>query len=336
MILYEPPAELQAAVAAGRLVINKACRTVNDPGTGEFVGALVPTEGFNDALQGLPKAGSISDFIAANAQLQSVQPLLEAMQLTNFIGAAASVANLGVSIVGFALVLHKLSRIEGKLDEALLSLAELRKSVDEMKLDTGLLSAARLRSASECLERAIAAESATTRSDLAGRARNLFQEARNKHLGLWQHCDPWNNPEIDLLTAMDMKARFEAAAVGEIQAEFVNGDLGTFRHTVRSIVTDYKENYTFVASETLRTRSDYATKNGPAHLGPFGHRLPQLVGQLKVAHESTSWTAQRLASFEEDAQLPDALGAAPHEIAAKLREAPKEGLLVLMAEPFAA
>jgi uncharacterized BrkB/YihY/UPF0761 family membrane protein len=68
------------------------------------------------------------------------------------VGALASVANLGVSMAGFAAVLHSLSRIESKLDEVLSEVHHVRQTVQRMHMEQSALSLARIHAAYECLK----------------------------------------------------------------------------------------------------------------------------------------------------------------------------------------
>src|SRR5262245_26542925 len=77
--------------------------------------------------------------------MQALGPL----QLTSGVGAVASIAGLGVSVAGFALVLRRLGQLEHNLNEAL---GRLKAEVERVQLTLDLLNMAELRSAWEQLQ----------------------------------------------------------------------------------------------------------------------------------------------------------------------------------------
>lgn len=328
-ILQPASSELEGLLS-GTYVINEGANRIVDAGTKRFVAALVPGAGLSDTLAQLPlNPTDAARVIQASEHLRRLEPFLSVLQLTTSVGALASVANLGVSCVGFAVVLRRLGRIEGKLDEALTRLEVIQQAVNGIGGHVEALSAGRLRSAAESLERALSADSSSGRRDLALRARDLFQETKNLNLELWRQTEPWGQLAIPVPTAMELQTRFVAAAIGEIQAEFVGGDMGAFRHAARSVASDYISLFRLDAPAALRLRSDQACDGGSEQIARFGFIVPQITAELRLAAETCDWTHRRLVSFEEDADLPEQLGADPVDVARATRAATGDDLYVL-------
>ena len=130
--LLQPDDPLVSGLRTGQYAMNEGANRVTDTGTGRFVAALVPGEAQQRALSGLPmNTADAAARLAASPGIAQLVPVLKAMQLANTVGALASVANLGISCMGFALVLQRLGRIEGKLDDMLTKLDVLQDSVRE-------------------------------------------------------------------------------------------------------------------------------------------------------------------------------------------------------------
>jgi hypothetical protein len=130
-----------------------------------------------------------------------------------------------------------------------------------------------------------------------------------------------------------MRGRSDAAALGELQARFIRGDLGASRHAVKTVARDYESHYSFNTVAALRARSDEACSAQDKRMGAFWATLPRLTDDLQRASDSGAWTLGRLRAFEEDAELPGLLSVAPHEVAAAARAVPQNEMGVLAAAP---
>jgi hypothetical protein len=316
--VYGPQTQFYPGLDKGTYVLNEGAQAVCDPKTGRIIGRFVLTGDTQARMASLP-----NDPVRALASLRAANPALatslQALKVVSTVGAVASVANLGVSCVGFAIVLHRLAKIDGKLDQMMGALEALRGSVERIAVHQEALSLARMRAAGECLDRALAASSAAARTDLARRARDLFQESRFLCLELWQRADPWSQFSIDALTAVELQNRFVACALGETQAEFIGGDMGAFRHAALSIQKDYSQHMVLTAPAAIRARSDGACQAGPGALARFDVELPDLTAKLRLGQETTRWTQQRLEALAGEATLPEELSLEPHEVAQAVR-----------------
>ncbi|MFO0571981.1 MAG: hypothetical protein U0263_40530 [Polyangiaceae bacterium] len=313
-----PSAHWRALIESGAAYVNASANRVCWSDTSKFAAPLYPIQGADLARQlaALPlDIGGARVAITGSQTLSQLQPVLESLQLTTSIGALASVANLGVSCAGFALVLHRLSRMDSKLDLVLAQVARLQTAVQQIRTHQEALSVARMRSGAESLERALASEAAHARHELAMDARRLFQESRSLYLELWRHAEPWKEAEIPVGSLLELQWRYVAAALGEIQSEFVIGDEGAFRHATQSCSSHLLETFSFDLIAALRVRSDAACTAGPSAVAMFQHELPRITLQLRAANASTRWTASRLASFADDMDMARSLQFQPWEVA---------------------
>jgi hypothetical protein len=327
--LLEPADQYLRGLQDGTYGLNHAAQRVFDTKTGRFLGPLVPSDGLQRTLSSLSlNPSEAAAQLAASQSLSSLLPVLQTMQLVGTVGALASVANLAISCVGFALVLQRLGRIEGKLDAMLTTLDVLQDSVRQLQGHADALSLARVRAAGDSLDRAVSADSSSKRYELATHARELFQESRALYLELWRAARPWHQLKVPVQTALEMQGRYVVCAIGEIQAEFIGGDMGTFRHAVRSTVEDFREHLSLDGPAAFRSRSDASCAQAET-LARFGLTIANLSAELRVADEVTAWTAGRLEAFELDADLPIELGVEPFEIVRAVRSAKGDGLFAL-------
>jgi hypothetical protein len=117
--LMQVPGWLLAAVDAKSAFVDGA--VVKDVATHQILAHLQPTQRLSNLVfeQGLGLVSqplSTLTGVAGNLQLLEIKRMVEQVQLVASIGAAASVLNLGVSVGGFAMVLHSLRRVESKVD----------------------------------------------------------------------------------------------------------------------------------------------------------------------------------------------------------------------------
>lgn len=316
----------------GIVHVNEASNRVAWADTGRYAGAYYPVMGNKVAerVAELPlQPQQALTAVKGSAELSSLAPALQKLQLLSSVGALASVANLGVSCVGFALFLHRLERIEGKLDHLLDEVAYLKTAVDAIHTHVTALSMARVRVAGESLERALSADSASVRRESANQARCLFQESKALYLELWERSEPMYSPSVPIVTAMEMQSRYVAAAIGEIQAEFIGGDAGAYRRLITDTVKDMTAKMALDPVRALRERSDAACAAGPGALGMFQAELSTLTADIRTARDTTSWTTKRIAGLSDDVETARQVGLEPFEMARLVRAIPGDGLFLL-------
>ncbi len=330
----------------GTFALNAAANRVIDVRTGRFVAALVPGRALLERAADQPLRAIFKAIGSANPlgvldsvtgvvnafQLSSIRKVLGAMQLVVSAGALASVANLGVSCVGFGLIMRRLSVFEDNINTALHEVVALRAGVHQLSVRADVLAMGRLRSAGESLARSLRADSTEKRLELCARARDLFQEAKHVHVELWRRSQPWLDAEVSAYAALGMTNCFVACAIGEAQAEFVSNDMGAFRHALESALTDLAQ-YKVPKAEALRARADAALKGGGEALARF--RVDEVGGALQVAASAFDVTAARLQSMTLDAALPEQLGLEAFEVARLLQDADGDTVYALPLDTFA-
>jgi hypothetical protein len=334
--LLGPSSEWLPLVEKGVVTINRAANRLiwHD---GRFAAALMPSPELGERLASLPVSiDALQVLLKTIPEVAKIGPALEALQLVSTVGAITSVANVGVSIAGFAVVLKRLNRIEGKLDQMMTTLAGLRSAIQSLGSTVESFILARLAAAKENLDRSVAAVTERERIALARDARRLFQESRLRYLELWRLVEPWRSPEIEIATAMELQGRYIASAIGELQSEFILGDTGAFIHASRSTAKDLRETMALDAQAALRVRCDAAVDRVGSKEHSLLHQvafisgtLDVLPGQLLLARSSAQDSATQMAAFESDAELPAQLGLPGHEILRLTKEAPGVDVLAL-------
>jgi hypothetical protein len=345
LYLLRPPDWCAQGLELGTFALNAAANRVIDVRTGRFVAALVPGRALLEHAADQPLRAIFKAISSANPlgvldsvtgvvnalQLSSIRKMLGAMQLVVSAGALASVANLGVSCVGFGLVMRRLSVFEDNIQAALHEVAALRAGVQQLSVHVEALALGRLRSAGESLARSLRADSAEKRLELCARARDLFQEAKHVHFELWRRSQPWLDAEVSVYAALGMTNCFAACAIGEAQAEFVSNDMGAFRHALESALADFAQ-YRVPKSEALHARSDAALREGCGALARF--RADEVGGALQVAASAFETTAARLQAMTLDATLPAQLGLEAFEVARLIQDADGDTVYALPLDTF--
>lgn len=155
-------------------------------------------------------------------QLNRIQQTLNTVQTLATVGAVASVASLGMSIAGFAVVLVKLARIEGKLDEVLAQGGRVRRLMERLHVKVDSLAAAVLRSRLEEVDMARLYEESRRRDSLRNSVEKLA-ELRHYYGALLASPEFCALGTDNILGLLDTQERLVAACQGELLAEFLLG-----------------------------------------------------------------------------------------------------------------
>lgn len=156
------------------------------------------------------------------SQLQRIQQTLNTVQTLATVGAVASVASLGVSVAGFAVVIQKLNRMEGKLDRVLAETARMRGLVERLHVKVDALPMAVLSARLEEVSMARLYDEQRKRDSLRDSVEKLA-ELRHFYGALLA------NPEFcafgtdNLLALLDTQERLIATCYAELHAEFLLG-----------------------------------------------------------------------------------------------------------------
>lgn len=157
-----------------------------------------------------------------SGQLVMIQRTLNSVQSLATIGAVASVASLGVSIAGFAAVLAKLNRMDGKLDKMLAETARLREMVQGLSVRVDALPLSQLRARLEEVGMARRYEPGRRRDSLRDSVEKLA-ELRHFYGSLLASPDFCSLGTDNMLALADTHERLVAACQGELYAEFLLG-----------------------------------------------------------------------------------------------------------------
>lgn len=156
-------------------------------------------------------------------QLANIQQTLSTVQTLSTIGAVASVASLGVSVAGFAAVLSKLKRMDGKLDQALSETATIRSLAERLHVKIDALALAGLGSELEAVHMALRYEGSRRRDSLRKSVQSL-STLRHYYAELLADEAFCRQGTEGLLGLLDAHERLVAASEGEMFAEFMLGD----------------------------------------------------------------------------------------------------------------
>jgi hypothetical protein len=205
------------------LIYERVGAIIKERATGKIVGHIQQLGGW-DLLRHLPIPGGNPLGLATEAiqmaQLQKIQQTLHTVQTLATVGAVASVASLGVSIAGFAMVLNKLKRMEGKLDQVLSEIARVRDLVEKLNVKVDALTMAKLKTQLEEVSLAWHYDDNRRRAVLQNAVVKLA-ELRNFYGALLASKDFCAFSTDNLIALHDTHERLTAACEGELFAEFL-------------------------------------------------------------------------------------------------------------------
>jgi len=258
-IPMQVPLEFLARIQSGELI--RYGTILKDAASGQIVGHLKETGNLSQILSMFPinPVSGILD-LAANGyqayQLNKLMRVMEVLQLTAGISAAASVVNLGVSVAGFAIVINKLNRIESKLDKIASGLEEIRIILDENNIKWEMMTMSKLKYAAGVLADAEAATIIDRKYDLLQRASAEFSKLRHFYFCLISRLDPVSDPALASDEVRDLYARYFTVAQGQLQSEFLLNDCGSYRSALNAICDESIELNSFITTDAYRARCD--------------------------------------------------------------------------------
>ncbi len=219
-LLFETPIKF-----ANPIIYERIGAMIHERESGHIVGHIQELDGWG-LLSKIPVPGGNPIGLATEAvqtsQLHGIQQTLNTVQTLATVGAVASVATLGVSVAGFAAVLSKLKRIDGKLDRVLSEVVQIRKLVDNLNVKVDALQIAELRQSLEAVASARHYPEPRRSMDLA-RAIEKLAQLRHYYgelLSSREFC-AFGTENISMLLAV--QERLVAACEGELFAEFLFG-----------------------------------------------------------------------------------------------------------------
>ncbi len=144
LYLTKVPVDLLSQIKSGAAFVDGVL--VKSRSSGQILAHLQQTAKLTEVLSGVGGVNPVATLsqLAQNVQLQQIHQMLGHLQIISTVGAAASVLNLGVNLVGFAVVLSRLRRIESRLDKIeskLDSVIKHQRRESRARLYTGLQAA---------------------------------------------------------------------------------------------------------------------------------------------------------------------------------------------------
>jgi hypothetical protein len=281
--LMQVPARFLGAYLAG-VVVRRGCLLMNS-GTGKIVGHLVELGHSARVLDVIPfsrlaalakvagtiatqyRLGRIEDIARlsderlcdiqqslalSHLKLGDIQHSLNYLHLIGSIGAVASVANLGVSVAGFAVVLRRLDRLEHNLNRGM---DRLRGEVEKVRLTLDMLQMADLRAAWEMLGIAGQTDRPGRSASLLQDADRMFQKFRHYYHCLITELQPWTRPELSLPQLRELFGRYFSCALGELEANFLLHDFSHWHRRHELICVQLRTACQFDPCEAFHVRA---------------------------------------------------------------------------------
>ena len=253
-ILMEEPARYFSEIAAGKVVRYGAI--LKDAATGKIVGHLKETGQMGEILSsivpssfstisslnpisvGLDVIGNgINTYQIHGVQksIDQIQETLQGLEFATNVAALSSIASLGVSVAGFAAINTKLNKIEVKLDDIVDDVVAIKSVLKGLHEGWDAMSKAKLQKAAENILVAEKASSTERRLELAKDAVADFALLRHYYSNLLSAQGLFEDVTLDISHLHEIIARYTFSCIGVLQAEFITGDLGSYRKRLETI-----------------------------------------------------------------------------------------------------
>lgn len=329
-ILMDASSTYLADLALGKVVRYGAI--LKDAGTGQIVGHLkeagvmgnILSSVAQSPLGALNPAGMVADVVGhtingfqlhgIQRSVDEVKAIVDGLQLATNVAAMASVASLGVSVAGFAMVQHKLKQMDSKLDGIAGDVQSIKRALSDLALNWDALSDARFEAAAETLIVAEQASTETRRREHAQHAVHEFSLLRQYYSKLLQRRSILEDPELDVDALNEIMARYTVSCMGLLHGEFMVGDLSAYRGWLDLVNNEYAERVCFNVRDVYIARCDRAA---PLDLELNHEALSRDLGALSaVSNESVA----RLESCYAELDYLEIHGIAPARYLQELRE----------------
>ena len=278
-ILMEEPARYIAEMAAGKVIRYGAI--LKDAGTGQIIGHLKEVGQMGEILSNIaPSPFSVISSLnpvsmaidaighGVNAHqmhgvkksVDQIQQTLQGLGLVTNVAALSSIAGLGVSVAGFAAVNTKLNKIDAKLDDIADDVVAIKNVLKSLHEGWDAMSNAKLQKAAETILVAEQANSTERRLELAKDAVADFALLRHYYSNLLSAQGLFEDINLDVSHLHELTARYTFTCLGVLQAEFITGDLGSYRKRLETIYQDFPDLVTFSPKELFQARCDQLPK----------------------------------------------------------------------------
>lgn len=283
-----------------------------------FKNMKIPTSPLSAGVEVIKAASGV----AQNFQLSKMSKVLESMQLVNNIGAVASVATLGVSVAGFAVVTHKLNKLEEKLDFTLEKIDRVLEIVEDLNMKQEILEFAEVKTASEQLHNAQVSEDMKRRESLLTQANHTFHKYKNYYFKIAQDKSIWTDGQLPLEVANELYARYITCVMGQLYSEFLLGDLSCFRESWKTINEEVQTISKIDKIAILRSKSDANSSQ------LFATDYDELVVKINNTNNILEETSKRVESMDYEAQYLLESNLNPFEYLKELRSMESELVVI--------
>lgn len=320
------PAIYLAQIAAGKIVRYGAI--LKDANTGQIVGHLKEAGGMGELLSSVaPSALMLSNPVTAVAsvagvlgdvyqgvQLHQIQETLKGLGMMTNIAAFSSVAGLGVSVAGFALVNKKLNTMDSKLDSIASDVSIIMRAVDELKISWQEMSNAQLQKATQDLITAEKAETDARTMDLAKEAASGFSLLRNYYHNLLSAEGLYSDIALNVGNLQEIISRYNFTCIGLLQAELITGDLGSYRSRLDLILADQSSLLKFSPREVYQGRCDKLAEL------TLDHDYEGLSNSLVGLNQYTEETCARVEGYSTELEYLEQSGMSVNDYLRELRD----------------
>ena len=315
------PAQFLLAVVQGLAQRNGS--VLQDIASGQVLGHLKEVGTWARLASSIPVDNpahgvvELAEWADTHHQLSGIAKTLGHLQLLGSVGAVASVAGLGTSVLGFHLVLRRLDRLE---QNVLASLGGIRAEVERLHLKTDLLQLAELHAASEQLDGARQHLGEARSRELLETAEQTFQKYRNYYYLLLREMQPQEKAKVPLASARRLIGRLQSSAQAELECHLLLGDFHHWRFRHERILAQLTEVCHFDPKAAVRVRADGLLTT--AEMKGLGD---EAVMTRDFCVESTART--RTAASEVDWLERDGIGL--KEYLYGIAQAPDEGVVLV-------
>ncbi|MFH0821792.1 MAG: hypothetical protein V2B18_03510 [Pseudomonadota bacterium] len=320
MITYE---DVSVFLASAPQAVERYGSILRKVENGDVVGILKETGDLAQTLGTLPLTpGDAVAKVFQATGMAGIKESLQTLQIISSVGALTSVATLGVCAVGFMCINNRLKRLEGKLDEIMKEVKEIRREVERLNIRWDALTLAKLQTAGEQLSVAQESEKKSRRDNLLQTSSSTFAELNNYYYSILQHGNIWQNGRLPIDSAIELHSRFVVCSVGQLHAEFLLGDMSAFRATWKLVTNKMREIGRFDKKSAFRARADYMA----THFITVG--LNDLARHINNAYTLATENYARVETMIYEADYIEKRGIDPLRYVRFLREQPSNIILL--------
>lgn len=321
-IQMQIPAQFLQAMASG--AAQRYGCIIKDTVTGHILGHLKEVGTWAEMascvpLNPLTTAVQIGQWIDTRSQLSAIRQTLSQLQLISSVGAVASVAGLGVSVAGFAMILRRLERLEANANAAM---ERIRAEVERVRLKLDMLEMAEIRAAWERLAGARRSGDPSRSRDFIKDADQTFQKYRNYYYSLLREVRPLDKTGVPIAAVRELFARFLACGQAELEANLLFGDFQHWYFRHERMLAQVSEITAFRPDLVFRERAT-------AHGLVTSTELRQLRDEVAMTHDFCLESRARIETADQEVRWLEGQETAPDAYLTSLSQAPDVGIVMI-------